>query len=63
MKVFIERTREEKDCAPCSVQELLSSLNITPTEVLVMKNNTLITDDEVLEEADSIKILSVISGG
>lgn len=63
MRVFIERTREEKEVAACSVQELLVSLSIVADEVLVMRNGTLVTEDEQLAGSDEVKILSVISGG
>lgn len=63
MEVFIERTRERRSVGASSVSELLSSLGIVPDEVLVMRNGSLATEDEVLEESDEVRVLSVISGG
>ena len=44
-------------------KELLEKLNINPETVLLTKNDELINNDEVLENGDKIKIVSVISGG
>ena len=63
MKVFIERSREEKDVTASSVKDVLEALSINPDTVLVMKNDVLVTEDESLVESDVLKILSVISGG
>ena len=63
MKVFIERTREEKDIKASSVTSLLSGLGFNVDEFLVIKNGSLVTEDELLSDSDEIKILSVISGG
>ncbi len=46
-----------------SVLELLKKLNINPETVLVTKNNELVNHEEKLEDKDSVKILSVVSGG
>ena len=46
-----------------SVKELLEKLNINPETVLVVRNNEVITEDENLDDDDSLEILSVISGG
>lgn len=66
IKIFIERTNknlefEIKDNS--KVIDLLKSLKIDHTTVLVSRNNELITEDIILNNNDNIKILSVISGG
>ena len=63
MEVYIEKTNEFREVAADSVKGLLSELNINPTTVIVIKNNELVTESEEIKENDSIKILSVISGG
>jgi len=66
MDVFIERTNEQKQVFTAdasSVEALLTHLELNPDEVLVMRNGALVTDDELLEEDDKIKLLSVVSGG
>jgi sulfur carrier protein ThiS len=64
MDVFIEKTNETKELPfTGTVQELLKQLSINPEEVLVIRNNTLLTDDVELTDKDSIKLMSVVSGG
>ena len=63
MHVFIERTKETKELPASSVSELLVRLDIIPDEVLVMRNGALVTEDERLADDDTVRILSVISGG
>ena len=64
MNIFIERenkklTKKFKGTA----QDLLKDLKINPETVLIVKNNEVVTEDESLNDKDTIKILSVISGG
>jgi len=64
MKLFIEKTNEHKEIEFAgTVNELLKKLNINSEVVLVAKNNELVTEDDQLSKTDTIKILSVISGG
>ncbi len=63
LKVFIEKTNENKEIEASTVKELLSNLKINPTTVIVTKNNELVTEEEKITNKDQIKILSVISGG
>ncbi|MBN1175037.1 MoaD/ThiS family protein [Candidatus Woesearchaeota archaeon] len=64
MKIYIERNKENKEFDfKGSVQDLLDTLNILSETVLVVKNGTIITEDEELINDDEIKILSVVSGG
>lgn len=63
MKVYIERTNENKNIKASNVTELLEKLNINPGTVLVIKKNTLVPESEKLSDKDEIKIISVVSGG
>jgi len=64
MKVFIERKKENIEMNfSGKVSTLLKKLKINSDGVLVVKDRELITEEDVLEDSDSIKILSVISGG
>lgn len=56
-----EETVELPDGA--TARQLLEKLDINPVEVILSRDNELITDDEELRDNDTIKILSVISGG
>lgn len=63
MEVFIERTQQVCSSSAQTAEGLLKELKLNPDTVLVMRNGQLITEDEPLENTDTIKILSVISGG
>ena len=64
MKVFIERSKQEKELKfEGTVQELLLYLHINPETVLVSRNDELITESDVVSPVDTVKILSVVSGG
>ncbi|MFA4886646.1 MAG: MoaD/ThiS family protein [Candidatus Nanoarchaeia archaeon] len=63
MKVYLERSNEWKEVTASSVKEMLKTLKLNHTAVLVVKNGHLVTEDAVLKEGDEVKILSVISGG
>ena len=43
--------------------DLLRKINVNKETVLIVKNNTLVTEDSELKNNDNIKLLSVISGG
>lgn len=58
-----EGTIEKINLEGSLVADLLRHLRINPEIVLVVRNNEVLTEDEILKEKDSIKILSVISGG
>lgn len=64
MNIFIERTQEsmEKSFSGPAVN-LLKELHTSSEEVLIIRNGALVTEDEVLEDSDTIKLLSIISGG
>ena len=46
-----------------SVEDLLKKLVINPVEVVVTRNNSVLLEDEILTNSDSIKIIKVIHGG
>jgi len=46
-----------------TVKDLLQQLNINSETIIIIKNNTIITEDEILKNNDKIELLSVVSGG
>ncbi len=64
MKVFIERSSKttEMKFSGTAVQ-LVKKLKLNPEEVLVVKNDVLVTEEEKISDNDNVKVLSVISGG
>jgi sulfur carrier protein len=64
MKVLLRNPRRELEVAgPLSVIALLRRLDINRESVLVIKGDTLVTADALLDDADTIEIRPVISGG
>ena len=64
MQIFDERTGKTEELEfSGKASELLSKLKINSEEVLVVRNQSLITLDHDITDDDSIKLLSVISGG
>ena len=64
MNIFIERQKKtvqyQEDLI---VSALLKRLGLRSSEVLVVCNKQLVTEDALLKKEDDITILSVISGG
>ena len=64
MKVLLRNPRRELEVeGPLSVIALLRRLDINRESVLVIKGDTLVTADALLDDADTIEIRPVISGG
>lgn len=55
--------REVEVAGPRSVRELLLELEVDPDTVLVIRDRELVTREERLQDADSVEIRPVISGG
>ncbi|MGH9001170.1 MAG: MoaD/ThiS family protein [Acidimicrobiia bacterium] len=62
MKVVLRNPRREVEM-PGRVSKLLEHLGMNPESVLVIRNDTLVTHDDRLEEPDTVEIRPVISGG
>jgi sulfur carrier protein ThiS len=64
MDIYIERSKKSLSLEfSGKISEVLDRLGILPEEVLVVKNGVLVTEDEFVEQTDSLRLLSVISGG
>jgi len=64
MKVHLTNPTKELDIqGPMRVKQLLEQLQLTPEAHLVIRGDELVTEDEKLNDADTIEIRSVISGG
>ena len=48
---------------PTTVVALLEELGIVPDAVLVIRNKTLLTRDERIDERDEVEVRPVLSGG
>jgi len=64
-KAYIER--EDKNVEVSlnnpTIKDLLIHLKINPVEVIVTINNEVSTEEEAISPKDTIKIISVVSGG
>ena len=64
MKVLLRNPRRELEVeGPIRVVALLDRLELNRESVLVVRGDTLVPGDALLEDADSIEIRPVISGG
>ena len=55
--------RDVEVAGPRKVRDVLADLGVDPDTVLVIRDRTLVTREERLEDGDSIEIRPVISGG
>jgi sulfur carrier protein len=64
MKVLLRNPKRELEMVgPMRVHALLERLEVPRETVLVIRNDTLVPADELLEDADTVEIRPVISGG
>jgi len=64
MKVTLRNPKRVLDLSgPLRVHDLLAKLDINRESVLVIRGDTLVPGDELLEDADDVEIRPVISGG
>ena len=63
IKAIDEKNEIEKQLNVSSIKEAAEKLNINLEEVIITKNNELVTEEAKLKDKDELKFLSVISGG
>ncbi len=64
MRVILRNpTREVEFTGKRRVRDLLKELRVNPETVLVIRGGSLLTGDELLQEADEVEVRPVISGG
>ena len=64
MKILLRNPRRELELpGPTTVQALLQRLELNPESVLVIVGDELVTRDARLDDAVSVEIRPVISGG
>jgi sulfur carrier protein ThiS len=60
---FLPQRREVEIPGRRRVRELLIDLNLLPGTVMVIRNDELMTEEDVVAADETIEIRSVISGG
>jgi sulfur carrier protein len=64
VKVLLRNPRREVDVpGPIRVHALLARLDLNRESVLVIRGDTLVPGDALLDDADTIEVRPVISGG
>ena len=64
MKVLLRNPRREVEIAGGRrVKDVLKDLDVVPESVIVIRGDTLITADQVVDDADTIELRPVMSGG
>ena len=64
MKVLLRNPRREIEVpGPVRVHALLERLQLNRESVLVIRGDSLVTGDALLEDADTVEVRPVISGG
>jgi sulfur carrier protein len=64
VKVRLRNPRRELDIpGPKRVQVLLDELGVNRESVLVIRGDTLVVGDALLDDADDVEVRPVISGG
>jgi sulfur carrier protein len=64
VKVVLRNPRRELEMqGPLRVHRLLEQLDINRESVLVVRGDTLVTGDALLEDDDHVEVRPVISGG
>ena len=64
MKVVLRNPRREVEVqGPKRVQALLTELGVNRESVLVIRGDTLVTHDVVLDDTDVVEVRNVTSGG
>jgi sulfur carrier protein len=64
VKVVLRNPRRELEIrGPLRVHNLLEQLQVNRESVLVVRGDTLVTGDALLDDTDEIEVRPVISGG
>jgi len=60
---LVYREREWELRGGLTARAAIKKIGLDPEAVLVVRNGQLVTDDTLLNEADEVKLIAVISGG
>ena len=60
---LILRAKEYEVKPGMTLRDSLSKIGVLPEAVLATRQGQMITDDEILNDGDEVKLIQVISGG
>ncbi len=66
MEIFLEKdntTITHTISGEVTISKVLQELNITIESVIILKNGDVTIEEDTVENTDSLKVLSVVSGG
>ncbi len=63
VKILESNTVIEIDAEELTVRELLEKLGLSMSEHLVLRDNTVLTEEDVLKKNDEVVVYTVKSGG
>lgn len=63
MKASYDREKKDYEFTAKTVKGMLKELGIVRNAVIVVVNGEVVTEDYTFKEKDTVKILSVVSGG
>lgn len=66
MEVYIERedtTHHLHLDQPTPIKKILKQYNIATSSVILVRNGDICLEDELVEDRDQVRLLSVVSGG
>lgn len=63
MQVYFDKTNKYHQVKGKTILEILKELKILPNTVVISVNNEIVLETKKISSKDSIKILSVVSGG
>ena len=63
LATLVYRKEEFSVRAGMTLRAALEKINIEPESIIAVRDGELITDDELIEGGEVIKLISVISGG
>ncbi|MGH2332155.1 MoaD/ThiS family protein [Thermoanaerobacter mathranii] len=61
--VFVGKNNQVTIKGAKSVEKLAKELNISLESHVFVKNGEIVTPDEILQDEDTVEVISVISGG
>lgn len=63
VRMRIPKRQEWEFKGPRTVRSILEELRLNPESVIVIRGDTLLTSDAVVEDADEIEVRPALSGG